>query len=53
VFPWDHLDFGVTREYLEAERLAAEKGETTADCRRVCHDCGILAFEEGLCIETE
>ncbi|MGD0585620.1 MAG: TIGR03936 family radical SAM-associated protein, partial [Oryzomonas sp.] len=45
VLPWDHLDCGVTREFLLAERERA-LGETgTADCRHGrCSACGVCDF---------
>jgi radical SAM-linked protein len=40
--PWDHIDTGVTREFLLAERRAAARGLATADCRQGrCADCGV------------
>ncbi|PKQ28871.1 MAG: B12-binding domain-containing radical SAM protein [Candidatus Anoxymicrobium japonicum] len=42
VFPWDHLDFGVDKEYLRVEFARALRGETTADCRSGdCSGCGV------------
>lgn len=42
VFPWDHLDFGVDREFLRAEYDRAARGEVTGDCRWTgCADCGV------------
>jgi hypothetical protein len=41
VLPWDHLSVGVTKQHLWRERQRAMAGETTADCREVCHACGI------------
>lgn len=40
--PWDHLDTGVSRAYLEKERERALAGQTTTDCRPpgACHHCG-------------
>ncbi|MDP2872195.1 MAG: TIGR03960 family B12-binding radical SAM protein [Bacillota bacterium] len=44
VLPWDHLDSGVTKEYLLREREAALRGLSTADCRSgTCSDCGVCA----------
>jgi len=41
VFPWDHIDAGVTRKFLLAERHRALKGEVTTDCREAhCNACG-------------
>ncbi|MBD3237275.1 MAG: TIGR03960 family B12-binding radical SAM protein [Candidatus Eisenbacteria bacterium] len=40
--PWDHIDLGVTREWLQREWQAARAGETTPDCRTGrCAQCGL------------
>ncbi len=42
VLPWDHLDSGVSRAFLVAERDRAFQGLETPDCRREgCQDCGV------------
>lgn len=42
VLPWDHLDSGVSRDFLLAERERAFQGLETPDCRRAgCQDCGV------------
>lgn len=42
VLPWDHLDSGVSKEYLLRERDAALNGLPTEDCRYgTCTDCGV------------
>ncbi len=42
VLPWDHLDSGVSRAFLLAERDRAFQGLETPDCRREgCQDCGV------------
>lgn len=42
VFPWDHIDSGVTSDYLWREYQAALRGEPTIDCRFAdCTDCGV------------
>lgn len=39
--PWDHLDSGVSREFLLRERKRALEVKTSPDCRfGVCLDCG-------------
>ncbi len=41
-FPWEHLDPGVTREFLLSERRRAFKGIPTPDCRWAdCSGCGM------------
>ncbi|MHB1041390.1 MAG: TIGR03960 family B12-binding radical SAM protein [Eubacteriales bacterium] len=47
VLPWDHLDSGVEREYLEEEHIRAIHGITTPDCRAgSCSACGLCAALE-------
>ncbi|MDK2856186.1 MAG: hypothetical protein PWQ86_1399 [Bacillota bacterium] len=42
VLPWDHLDPGVSKEFLRAERARARRGERTPDCSRErCSACGV------------
>jgi len=39
--PWDHIDAGVSREFLAREARKAQIGETTLDCRLGgCTQCG-------------
>ena len=45
--PWDHIDTGVTREFLAAEWEKALEGDYTADCRvDDCNLCGVCDFEQ-------
>ncbi len=40
--PWDHIDLGVEKRWLLAERKRAGRGESTADCRDgSCTACGL------------
>jgi radical SAM family uncharacterized protein len=42
VLPWDHVDFGLRKEFLLEERAKAFRAETTPDCRTgVCTHCGV------------
>lgn len=39
--PWDHLESGISREFLLREHSRALRGKTTADCRYgPCRQCG-------------
>lgn len=40
ILPWDHIDCGVTKEFLIRESEKARKGVTTPDCRTQCSACG-------------
>lgn len=45
--PWDHIDCGVTREFLLTERQKALEEAATPDCRHgVCTSCGVCDFKE-------
>ena len=40
ILPWDFIENGVRREYLERERDKAYNGETTSGCTHHCNGCG-------------
>ncbi len=40
--PWDHIDLGVSREFLQREYARTQQGLTTPDCRVAgCQNCGL------------
>jgi radical SAM family uncharacterized protein len=41
--PWDHIDAGVNRRFLQREYERAMEGALSPDCREHCHACGIMA----------
>jgi len=41
ILPWDHLDCGVTKEYLIKENEKALEVKLTTDCRNYCTNCGV------------
>ncbi len=49
ILPWDHLDYGIKREFLENEYKKAQKAETTASCRVKCANCGAYNLTKGQC----
>ncbi|MEE0858684.1 MAG: TIGR03960 family B12-binding radical SAM protein [Acutalibacteraceae bacterium] len=51
VLPWDHIDYGVTKEFLINECKKAYKAETTFNCRQKCSNCGANKWKGGVCIE--
>ncbi|XZH19421.1 TIGR03960 family B12-binding radical SAM protein [Clostridium perfringens] len=52
VLPWDFIDIGVTRKYLERENEKAKTGEPTQNCRKGCTGCGVnVNFKDGECFE--
>ena len=42
ILPWDHINSGVSRKFLEREYQNALNGIPTADCRDQCQACGII-----------
>lgn len=50
VFPWDHLDYGVTKEFLMEECKRAYAAQTTPNCREKCSGCGASCFKGGICV---
>ncbi len=42
VFPWDHIDVAVRKNYLWQDYVMSQQGETRVDCREHCFACGIL-----------
>ncbi len=49
LLPWDHLDYGVSRKFLEKENLKAHESETTPHCRIRCSGCGADKLCGGKC----
>ena len=50
ILPWDHIDCGVSKEFLIRENEKALKAETSHDCRNGCLACNINAdIARGLC----
>lgn len=46
ILPWDHIDCGVSKEFLISEWNKANHCEQTQDCRRGCVGCGINTHTE-------
>jgi len=42
VFPWEHINIGVTKKFLTQDYTWSLDGRTRPDCRRQCYACGIL-----------
>ncbi len=49
ILPWDFIDIGVTRKFMENENEKAKSAVTTPNCREKCSGCGAKA----LCSEKE
>ena len=51
ILPWDHIDYGVTKDYLIKECKKAYENTTTPHCRLKCNNCGAAKYGEGVCFE--
>lgn len=49
ILPWDHLDYGIRKEFLIAENKKAHESETTPHCRIKCVGCGANRLNGGKC----
>ncbi len=49
LLPWDHLDLGVTKQFLKRESEKARQGKTTPHCRIKCAGCGANMINGGNC----
>lgn len=49
LFPWDHLDYYVSKEFLVRENKTAHNAITTPNCRDKCSGCGVSKCIGGAC----
>ncbi len=50
VLPWDHIDVGVSKQFLIRENKNAKAEKVTANCRTSCAGCGVnQIFTGGIC----
>lgn len=49
LFPWDHLDYYVSKEFLVRENKTAHNAVTTPNCRDKCSGCGVSKCIGGAC----
>lgn len=52
ILPWDHLDYGVSKEFFRKECEKAYAAATTPNCREKCSACGAACFQGGICYEN-
>ena len=51
ITPWEHIDYGITKEFLIRENKLAHSAKTTPNCREKCAGCGATCFNGGVCFE--
>jgi len=50
ILPWDHINVGVTKDFLIKENERSKNAEVTGNCRDTCSACGITqTFVGGIC----
>jgi len=52
LFPWEHLDIGVTRRFFERERALSREGRVSLSCFDGCSGCGCGVWHAGICSQT-
>ena len=40
ILPWDHLDYGIRKQFLISESKKAYESKTTPNCKEKCSGCG-------------
>ncbi len=53
VLPWDFIDIGIKKSFLEKEYLKSMKEIVTPNCMEECMACGATCFEGGICFEDK
>ena len=51
IFPWDFIDIGVTKKFLQNEWKRAIEETVTPNCRMQCSGCGAMKYKGGVCCE--
>ncbi|WP_286947762.1 TIGR03960 family B12-binding radical SAM protein [Acetobacterium sp. UBA5834] len=47
ILPWDFINTGITKDFLQTEAKKAETALTTPFCPDTCSNCGIMEFKKG------
>lgn len=53
LLPWDFIDIGVTKQFLQREWQRAKEESVTPNCRMQCAGCGVARFLGGVCFENK
>jgi radical SAM family uncharacterized protein len=53
LFPWDFIDAGVTKDFLQREWDRAHEPVPTPNCRMSCSGCGARKYGGGVCFENQ
>ena len=52
IFPWDFIDCGVTKTFLQREWEKALEENISRNCREKCQGCGAGRYGCGVCVQT-
>lgn len=53
ILPWDFINIGVTKAFLQREWKKAIGEEVTSNCRAGCSGCGAAVYKGGVCFEDK
>ncbi|MBC8569540.1 TIGR03960 family B12-binding radical SAM protein [Zongyangia hominis] len=53
IMPWDHLDYGVSKNFLIRENKKAHEARTTPNCKEGCSGCGANRLMGGPCVNGQ
>ena len=53
VFPWDHLDYYVSKDFFVRENQRAHQSLTTPNCRQKCAGCSVNLKAGGACFAED
>ena len=51
IFPWDHLDYYVDKQFLIRENEKAKAAQVTSHCRASCANCGVTKVTGHPCFD--
>ena len=51
ILPWDFINIGVSKKFLQREWENAMAGKVTPNCRMSCSGCGAAIYGGGVCFE--
>lgn len=49
ILPWDHLDYGISKAFLQKQDELSKEAVTTPQCREKCAGCGANKLNGGKC----
>lgn len=53
IFPWDHMDLYIDKEFLIRENEKAKQAACTPHCRKQCANCGVTKVTKKPCFSYQ